>query len=198
MNEKIISWIKKYVNNLLWPLEYHYYHHYEHALEVTSRALELWKKENLSESDLEILAIASLFHDVGFIIQYDDNESIGATIAKNYLKSILYPEEKIQIIESLIIATIYSHEPQNLLEQIIKDADTDNLGRDDFFEKWQRLKKEIEIIKNIKILDPEWNHYSLNFLREHKFLTPTEIQERQPKKEENISVLSEIIEEQNK
>jgi HD superfamily phosphodiesterase len=76
-----------------------------------------------------------LFHDVGFIIQYDDNESIGATIAKNYLKSILYPEEKIQIIESLIIATIYSHEPQNLLEKIIKDADTDNLGRDDFFEK---------------------------------------------------------------
>jgi hypothetical protein len=60
------------------------------------------------------------------------------------------------------------------------------------------LRKEIEIIKNIKILDPEWNHYSLNFLREHKFLTPTEIQERQTKKEENISVLSEIIDEQNK
>lgn len=198
MNEKIISWIKKYVNNLLWPLEHHYYHHYEHALEVTNRALELWKKENLSESDLEILAIAALFHDVWFIIQYDDNESIGATIAKNYLKSILYPIEKIEQIESLIIATIYSREPQNLLEKIIKDADTDNLWRDDFFEKWERLRKEIEIIKNIKILDPEWNHYSLNFLREHKFLTPTEIQERQTKKEENISVLSEIIDEQNK
>jgi hypothetical protein len=39
----------------------------------------------------------------------------------------LYPIEKIEQIESLIIATIYSREPQNLLEKIIKDADTDNL-----------------------------------------------------------------------
>jgi hypothetical protein len=34
----------------------------------------------------------------------------------------------------------------------------DNLGRKDFFEKAHSLKKEIEIIKNIKIRDPEWNH----------------------------------------
>jgi hypothetical protein len=34
----------------------------------------------------------------------------------------------------------------------------DNLGREDFFEKTNCLKKEIEIIKNIKIKDPEWMH----------------------------------------
>lgn len=193
MNEKIIHWVKKYVNMMMWPLENHYYHAYEHALEVADRVLELGKKEWINEETLEILVIAALFHDVGFVIQYDDNEYIGATIAKNYLRSIFYPQEKINMVEKLIIATIYTRTPENLLESIIRDADTDNLWREDFFEKWERLKKEIECIKKIKILDPDWNHYSINFLKEHKFITQTEIQERQRKKEENLKKLEEKV-----
>ena len=193
MNEKIISWVKNYVNMMMAPLEDHYYHQYEHALEVANRCNELWKKEWLDEETLEVLVIAWLFHDVWFIIQYDNNEYIWATMAKNYLKTILYPEEKIKLVEELIIATIYDRKPQNLLEEIIRDADTDNLGRDDFFEKWQRLKKEIECIKKIKILDPDWYHYSIKFLCEHKFQTPTEIKERQFKKEENLKKLKEKV-----
>lgn len=193
MNEKIISWVKKYVNMMMGPLENHYYHQYEHALEVMNRCLEIGRNEELDDETLEILAIAALFHDVGFIIQYDDNEYIGAKIARNYLKSIFYPVEKIKMVEELIIATIYTRPPENILESIIRDADTDNLGRDDFFEKGNNLKKELESIKNIKILDPDWAHYSINFLREHKFSTNSEIAERQWKKEENIKKLEERL-----
>ena len=193
MNEKLITLAKKYVNMLVGPLEDHYYHQYEHALEVANRCVELWKKEWLNDETLEVLALAWLFHDTGFIIQYDNNEQIWASIARNYLKSILYPENKIKLVEDLIIATIVSRPPTNLLEWIIRDADTDNLWRDDFFEKWERLKKELETIKKIKIHDPDWNHYSLNFLKEHKFLTKTEIVERQDKKLENLEKLDKII-----
>ncbi len=193
MNEKLLSQVKNYVNMMMWPLENHYYHQYEHALEVSNRAVELWKKEWFDENTLEILAIAWLFHDIWFVIQYDENEYIWATIAKNYLRSILYTEEKIKLVEKLIIATIYTRVPQDLLESIIRDADTDNLWRDDFFEKWKRLKLELETIKKIKILDPDWNHYSIKFLREHKFETKSEIEERQTKKEENIKKLEEKI-----
>lgn len=193
MNENIISGIKKYVNMMMWPLENHYYHQYEHALDVANRVIELWKKEWISDEMSEILVIAALFHDIWFVIQYDDNESIGATIAKNYLKSIFYPAEKIKLIEDLIIATTPTRLPNNLLESIIKDADTDNVWRDDFFEKWNSLKKELESIKKIKILDPEWTHYSINFLREHKFITKTSVIERQAKKEENLRKLEEKV-----
>lgn len=193
MNTKMIQNVKKYVNMMMWPLENHYYHEYEHALEVAERAYELWKKEQVNDEDLEILVLAWLFHDIGFVIQYDENEYIGATIAKNYLRSIFYPLDKIMLVEQLIIATIPKKEPSNLLESIIKDADTDNLGRDDFFEKGQRLKKEIESIKKIKILDPDWTHYSINFLKEHKYSTKTEIEERQEKKEENLKTLENRI-----
>lgn len=193
MNKKIIQLSKEYVNMLLWPLENHYYHHYEHSLDVMERSVDLWKKEWLDEDTLEILALAWIFHDVWFIIQYDNNEYIWASIAKNYLKWILYNDEKIKSIENLIIATIPDRTPQNLLENIIRDADTDNLWRDDFFDKGEKLKRELETIKNIKIKDPDWMHYSLRFLKEHKYKTKTEIIERQEKKEENIKTLEKMI-----
>ena len=189
MNEKIINWIKNYVNMMMAPLEYHYYHQYAHALEVANRAVELWKKEWVTESELECLFIAWLFHDIWFIIQYDNNEIIWATLAKNYLQSIIYPYEKIELIEKLIIATTVNIKPKNLLEEIIKDADTDNLWRDDFFEKWERLKKELESIKKIKFLEPDWTHNSIKFLINHNFNTKTEIIERQWKKDENLKNL---------
>jgi len=34
----------------------------------------------------------------------------------------------------------------------------DNLGRNDFLDRANSLKKELEVIKNIKIKDPDWNH----------------------------------------
>jgi hypothetical protein len=40
---------------------------------------------------------------------------------------MLYPEEKIEKIEKIILATRVSHNPTNIYEEIIKDADLDNL-----------------------------------------------------------------------
>jgi hypothetical protein len=41
----------------------------------------------------------------------------------------------------------------------------DNLGREDFFDISEKLRNEREIIKNIKIKDPDWQHASLNILK---------------------------------
>jgi len=191
----IISKAKKYVNKLLLPLEWLYYHQYNHSLEVMERCVYLWKKEELTQDELEILALAGLFHDTGFIIQYDDNEYIWAKIARNYLRSNLYPEEKIKIIEELILATNPKTEPKNILEKIIKDADLDNLWREDFFEKNNKMKKELETIKKIKLKDPEWDHASLSLLQEHKYYTESQKQEREWKKIENRKILEEMLKE---
>jgi predicted RNA binding protein YcfA (HicA-like mRNA interferase family) len=44
------------------------------------------------------------------------------------LKSVLYPKEKIKTIERLILATKPTYKnPIDILEEIIKDADLDNL-----------------------------------------------------------------------
>lgn len=193
MNEKLIKDIKNYVNYIVLPLDRLYYHQYDHALEVMNRAIYLWEKEWVQEYELEILAIAGLFHDTGFVIQYDDNEYIGAKIAKNYLRALLYPEERIKVIESLILATSPKAEPKTLLEKIMKDADLDNLGREDFLERWARLKHELEVIKNIRIKDPEWRHASLDLIEGHTFYTSTQIKERDEILKKNMEILREHI-----
>jgi HD superfamily phosphodiesterase len=58
MDKKLIENAKDYVNKLLLPLEDHYYHSYEHALDVMARAVYLAEKELLNNSDVEILAIS--------------------------------------------------------------------------------------------------------------------------------------------
>lgn len=195
INIDIILASKEYVNGLLIPLENHYYHQYNHALEVMERAMYLWEKEWLNEEELEMLGLAWLFHDTGFVIQYEDNEEIGAKIARNFLKSMLYPEEKIKIIEKIILATKPDSKPHNIYEEVIKDADLDNLWREDFFQKWDKLKLELESIKNIKILDPDWQHGSIAFLKSHKFYTRTQNKERWEKKELNTKILEKLVQE---
>jgi len=199
MKENLIKQIEKYVNILLLPLENHYFHQFDHALDVKNRALELAEKEWLTDEDKELLAIAALFHDTGFIIQYDDNEYIWAKIARNYLKSILYPNNKIKIIERIILATKPSYKnPIDILEKIIKDADLDNLWRDDFFEKENNLKKEIEAIKWIKLKKPEWHHATLDLINNYTYFTKSSNKERWQKKKENMDKLKEMIEELEK
>lgn len=192
---KILINAKKYVNKLLMPLENHYYHSYEHALEVMERAIYLWKKEWLKEDDLEVLWLAWIFHDTGFIIQYDDNEEIWAKIAENYLKSILYDKQKIKLIEDIILATSPNYKkPENIYEKIIKDADMDNLWRDDFFEKNNDIKKELEVIKNIKIKEPDWKHWSIQLLKEYNFITHIQKDERDEIKNQNLKKMIEELE----
>ena len=187
--EKNILWnAKKYVNLLLSPLNKHYYHSYEHAIDVMQRAIYLSEQENLSVDEIEMMALAGLFHDTGFIVMYDKNEPIWAKIASNYLKSINYDKNKIKLIEQIILATDPDYtNPKNIYEKIIKDADMDNLWRDDFQKKSNDIKKELETVKKIKIKDPEWHHSLVDLLISHKFNTDVQRKERD-KKEKAIEL----------
>lgn len=196
MNKKLMDQIENYVNILLMPLENHYFHQFEHAIDVKNRAIDIAKKEWLTQEEIELVAIAWLFHDTWFIIQYDDNEYIWAKIARNYLRSILYPEEKIKIIEKLILATKPDYKkPENILEKIIKDADLDNLWRDDFFQRENDLKREIETIKKIKIKKPDWHHATLDLMKNYSYFTEYSKIVRWEKKKENMEKLKEMIKE---
>lgn len=178
---------------LISDLENHKYHNFSHALEVAKRSYEIWTSEWLDDKTLEILYVTWLFHDIGFIEQYDKNEPIWAIFAKMYLQEIWYPSKYIDLIYNLILSTDPNLEASNLLECIIKDADTDNLWRDDFFEKWENLKQELEYVKGIEIWELDWYKSSLGFQEGHRFYTKTNQTERQAQKIENIKKLKEII-----
>ena len=53
---------------------FYYYHNYEHTLYVVDKAIEIGKKENCSEHEMDLVKAAALWHDTGFIKTYLDHE----------------------------------------------------------------------------------------------------------------------------
>jgi predicted metal-dependent HD superfamily phosphohydrolase len=147
------------------------YHNFTHTAEVVKVAREIAEASELSEEDMEVVLIASWFHDIGYIDKCDGHEDIGKDYARKFLEDRNHPSEKIQNVLSLIEATRMPRNPKNLLEEIICDADLYHLGTNEFEEKGNLLKKEIEIKLGKEISDEQWLDKSLKFLEEHKFYT---------------------------
>ena len=169
----ILSEVKKFVGNKFREKEQseNLYHNILHTAEVVKTALEIARASGINEQDLEIILIASWFHDLGYIVKCDGHEDIGKNYAKEFLEERNYPEDKIQIVLSLIEATRLPRSPKNLLEEIICDADLYHLGTNEFETKGDLLKKEIELKQGTEISDEEWLEKSRKFLEEHKFYT---------------------------
>ena len=196
MYSEIVLKAKDYVSELLAPLKEKGYefHNLDHTLDVFERATYLWLKEWLDEEMLEMLQLAALFHDTGFIKQYDNNEEIWAQIAEEWLKSQNYPQDKIEIVKRIILATIpFFNSPESIACKIIKDADLDNLWRKDCFENTKKLKQEILNIKWDCLEECSWCNNVKDFILNHSFYTKTQQEERGKQLEENKKLLKEKI-----
>ena len=85
----------------------------------------------------------------------------------------------------MIFVTEIPHQPKNKLEEIICDADLDYLGRDDFHEIADKLRKELREHGKIKS-DRQWDEIQVSFLKQHKYFTKTAIKTRKKGKEKNL------------
>ena len=173
MDTNVLSKVKKYIGNTFrekGSSESHY-HNFTHTAEVAKAAEEIADAIGISDSEKEILLIASWFHDIGHIEACEGHEDIGIEMAKKYLREIDYPESKIERVVSLINATRLPRNPQNTLEEIICDADLHHLGTNDFEKNTDRYKNEVEAIKGSKISESEWLENNLKFMDEHKYYT---------------------------
>lgn len=140
------------------------------------------------------LKIAALYHDTGFMYVYQNHEERGCELARNQLPGFGLTEKSIDNICSIIMATKIPQSPQNLLQQIICDADLDYLGRDDFFFIGEKLRKEMVAYKFINGLK-EWEERQWSFLQSHHYFTKTSQQARAHLKERNMQ---KIIDNKNK
>lgn len=144
IKEKIVIDAYKHILQLLRPVKYYQYHNIGHTLDVFKRARQLCDAEGVNDEDTTDVLLGALFHDTGFVRTYNKNEGIGAEIAREWLERQEYPEERIKKIEAIIMATVLFAKPANILEQIIQDADLDNLGRKDGLMKTAKYAEELE------------------------------------------------------
>ena len=147
------------------------YHNYAHAEDVVSLVKEIGKNSGIENEELEILAIAAWFHDVGYTECKDGHEERSAESAEEYLLGLDYDKDKIEKVKKCIKATKIPHDPADLLEEIICDADISHIGTKEFFDHSELLKLEIENRNNQKISDFEWMEKNIEFLTKIKFFT---------------------------
>jgi len=159
---------------------------------VLPAASRLAEMEGIAGEPLWLLQTGALFHDIGYIRQYGENEPIAAEMALTSLPDFDYTPDQIEVVAGIILATRMPQRPRTLLEQIVCDADLDSLGRDDFFILSMKLRSEHRAFVGPVSLR-EWLTRQLAFLAGHSYFTSSAKTLRDHGKRENIEELKSLL-----
>ncbi|MBN1919790.1 MAG: HD domain-containing protein [Anaerolineae bacterium] len=170
-----------------------YYHNLAHTLDdVLPAAERLAVKVKLPAQETLLLRTAALYHDLGYLVRYRENEVIAAAIAAETLPQFSYTHEQIHTIQAMIMATHMPQAAQNQLEALLCDADLDSLGREDFFDTNRRLRMEL-MVHDKPVPQEAWIRAQLQFLAGHSYHTAAARTLRNTRKQQNIQVLEETL-----
>jgi class 3 adenylate cyclase len=169
-----------------------YYHNVKHTVDVVTEVELIGWAEGVKDEDILLLKTAALFHDSGHIVSYDDHEYQGTLLAREILPGFGYSSEQIEKICNIILATKLPPEPQNLLEEIICDADLDYLGRSDMIPVSNTLYKELKEQAKIGTLN-DWNRLQIKFISGHQYFTDTARSLREVNKQKQIERIRNLL-----
>jgi uncharacterized protein len=195
MNEPNFKRAKFYVFERLGAelpddLPYHGIHHTRD--DVLPAAERLAALAELRDEDELLLRTAVLYHDVGYIERYDQNEPVGARVAAQTLPDFGYSPAQIAVIRGIILATRMPQAPRTMLQSLMCDADLDSLGRDDYLEISHRLRDELAL-HGLAMPLTAWYKRQHTFLSQHTFFTEAARMLRRTKKLENIVLLERLL-----
>ncbi len=189
-------------------LEWHlsprlYYHSLIHTRDdvvvATDRLAEM---EGIHGEAKLLMLTAAYFHDIGFT-DLDGNsasddwkrahhEELSVQYCERELPRFGYLPKHLDVIRGIILATRLPQSPQNLLEEIVADADLDSLGRTDFWRTSKALRNELEAFGQ-EFDDESWLLGQVRFLGEHDYFTRSAVKLRKPQKDQNIQDLYQML-----
>ena len=146
------------------------------------------------------MLLALWFHDVGFTdCNADGHEERSAVIMKEFLKKDNFSDEYIDEVSKLILATEKYHQPQGLLEEIMKDADFSHFASPFYNDSAEALRKEWELTGGMCFSNDEWNEMNVDFLKnKHKYFTDYAKEHWEPLKMKNVKKLEKKIDKEEK
>lgn len=161
----------------------------------------LAETQGVSAEEMLLLRTGALYHDMGFIEQYWDNEPVGVRIAEDTLPTFGYTAGHIEVVRELILATRFPQSPNNPLEQILCDADLYNLGGEESF--WIAGDRLIrERVAHCNAIPPkfqppysiyEWWDRQRQFLEVHSYFTEAAKVSREQGKQRNLETIRQLL-----
>lgn len=145
------------------------YHNAHHTAFVVDKAIMLADQHKIKGRDLELIKIAALYHDTGFLISHVNHENLGCQFASEDLQGELSRDELDKVC-GMITATKIPQRPQNILEKIVADADLFYLGTPNYKKISNRLFLELKHF-DPSINEERWLEIQIGFLSTHSYHT---------------------------
>lgn len=160
------------------------YHDFVHVKEVVEAVELIASKYHLSDKEMEVLRLAAWFHDTGYDKGADNHEQRSCQHARAFLMKYNYPEQDLKKVLDCIMATRWPYNPENLLEEILCDADMSHLGSPTYWDRCSRVRQELNLTQKRLMSEREWVDFELNFILGHHYYTEAarEMFEEQKKK----------------
>jgi predicted metal-dependent HD superfamily phosphohydrolase len=186
--------IKDFVFNLFKEKlpKHSVYHNFNHTKFTVKAVKEISEEYDLDSEDKENLIIAAWFHDTGYTVSNQNHEKESVEIARVYFEKLI-DEVRMEKISSLILSTVYLAESNNLLEEILHDADFSNIGKKKFAQRAELLKCEWEKINNKIYTDVEWAELQYDFITQKTFKTEVAEKIYGKRREQNITEQRNLI-----
>ncbi|SHG37610.1 Pycsar system effector family protein [Pedobacter caeni] len=174
------------------------YHNLNHTEQVVENAVKIANHYRLSDEDFFIVTAASWFHDLGYFFDCQNHEASGAGLATEFLKEKGVSSEVIDKVVNCILATKMPQSPEDLLEQIVCDADLYHLGSNSFKERNKLMRKEAEAFCSRTLDKDEWRLKTITLFKTHHYHTSYCQNLLNAKKAENLAELEHKAQEAQK
>ncbi len=164
------------------------YHGYQHTIEVYESARILSICSGLDVNSQRLVLTAALTHDIGYIETANGHEQAGVEWIKTHLPHFDYSPEEIADISTLVLDTDLALDIHHPYSGLLRDADLDYLGTEDFYRIGNRLFQEFKY-QGIVRDTWDWNQLQVNFLKHHTYHTPFSKINREPLKQRYLHEL---------
>jgi predicted metal-dependent HD superfamily phosphohydrolase len=163
------------------------YHNLKHTRRVVKSTKEIINSLDLKPEDIQALILAAWLHDTGYTKGSDGHEEQSCAIASNFLETQGVGKDIIQNVQDIILATKRYHEPQNIKEEIIRDADASHFAKKSYTETCEFLREELSLLGIANYSQKEWLKANLTMLsKEHKYNTDYAKENWQTGKDKNL------------
>jgi predicted metal-dependent HD superfamily phosphohydrolase len=149
------------------------YHNNYHTFQVVEAATLISNHYQLEQEEAFIVNIAAWFHDTGYLESPESaqHEERSVVLAEAFLQKYEVDAAIIEQVKNCIIATQIPQKPQNLLEQIVCDADLFHLGSDEFKGRNKLMRKEMEAVSGQEVSKKDWKESTITLFENHHYHT---------------------------
>lgn len=169
------------------------FHNLAHTMQVAEAAEAIATFYQFEEEEKFIVIVAAWFHDTGFTTgRIEGHETESIKIAQTFLLRHSIRQPVIAKVAACIQATRMPQHPVNGMDKVICDADLFHLGSNNFKERTELLRQELQAYYDTNITEKEWDLNNIEFLKSHHYFTGYCQQMLEPVKQQWIMKLEKV------